>query len=60
LQPAPNGAALLNALAARTGGHVLSLDDPSAVFSGDSGGGTVRLRFFSRLRGLSWLRGAAT
>lgn len=84
LQPAPNGGALLNALAARTGGRILSMDDPGAVFSGTSGGGTalrdyrpvwfipltaafvlllielaVRLRFFSRLRGLPWLRGTA-
>jgi Ca-activated chloride channel family protein len=33
LQPAPDGAALLNALAARTGGRILSLDDPGIVFS---------------------------
>lgn len=33
LQPAPGGAALLRALAARTGGRVLSLDDPGQVFA---------------------------
>jgi hypothetical protein len=34
LQPAPGAAALLRALAARTGGRVLSLDDPSQAFAG--------------------------
>ena len=32
LQPAPGASALLRALAARTGGRVLSLDDPGAAF----------------------------
>lgn len=31
--PAPDGPALLNAIAARTGGRVLSLDDPGAVWN---------------------------
>lgn len=33
LQPASNAAPLLRAIAARTGGRLLSIDDPSAVFS---------------------------
>jgi len=40
LQPAPNAATLLRALAARTGGRVLSIDDPSSVFSRDGLRGT--------------------
>ncbi len=84
LQPAPNGGALLTALAARTGGRVLSMDEPGSVFAGTAGNGSalrdyrpvwfvplaaafalllielaVRLRFFSRLRGLRLARGAA-
>lgn len=34
LQPAPGADALLRALAARTGGRVLSLDDPTTAFAG--------------------------
>jgi len=35
LQPAPDADALLRALAARTGGRVLSLDEPAEVFADD-------------------------
>jgi hypothetical protein len=41
LQPAPEGHALLAALAARTGGRVLSMDEPGAVFSGAGLSGTA-------------------
>lgn len=37
LQPSPDAAALLRAIAERTGGRVLSLDDASSVFSGGTG-----------------------
>ncbi len=40
LQPAPGAPALLRALAARTGGRVLSLDDPGPAFAGDGLRGT--------------------
>ncbi len=42
LQPAPGAATLLRALAARTGGRVLSLDDPAAVFAGELPGTPLR------------------
>jgi Mg-chelatase subunit ChlD len=35
LQPAPGGVALLEELAARSGGRMLSLDDPAAAFSAE-------------------------
>nr|MBA3450209.1 VWA domain-containing protein [Chloroflexia bacterium] len=38
--PAPGGAALLASLAARTGGRVLSLDDPAAVWNAPSPAGS--------------------
>ncbi len=38
--PAPGGPALLASLAARTGGRVLSLDDPGAVWDAPSPGGS--------------------
>ena len=38
--PAPGGAALLASLAARTGGRVLSLDDPAAVWDAPAPGGS--------------------
>jgi len=41
LQPAPGAPALLRAIAARTGGRVLSLDDPSTVFDAGAGRGTA-------------------
>ncbi|HEY7035553.1 MAG TPA: VWA domain-containing protein [Thermomicrobiales bacterium] len=41
LQPAPEGHALLAALAARTGGRVLSLDDAGHAFSGTGLSGTA-------------------
>ena len=40
LQPAPGAAALLRAVAARTGGRVLSLDDPAQAFAGGGLSGT--------------------
>jgi Mg-chelatase subunit ChlD len=40
LQPAPDGRAFLAAIAQRTGGRVLSLDDPGAVFAASAGPGT--------------------
>lgn len=40
LQPAPEGTALLRALAARTGGRLLSLDDPSGAFAAEGLRGT--------------------
>lgn len=40
LQPAPGAPALLRALADRTGGRVLSLDDPSTAFADDALRGT--------------------
>jgi len=40
LQPAPDAPALLRELAARTGGRVLSLDDPAAAFAGGELSGT--------------------
>ena len=42
LQPAPDGDALLRAIAARTGGRVLSLDDASDVFIGGGAGAALR------------------
>lgn len=42
LQPAPDGDALLRAIAARTGGRVLSLDDASDVFVGGGAGAALR------------------
>jgi hypothetical protein len=42
LQPAPGGADLLRAIAARTGGRVLSLDDASGVFAGGLPGSPLR------------------
>jgi hypothetical protein len=39
LRPAPGGDELLRALAARTGGRVLDLDDPGAAFAAGRGGG---------------------
>lgn len=41
LQPAPHAHALLRALAARTGGRILSLDEPGEVFSSSSLSGTA-------------------
>jgi Ca-activated chloride channel family protein len=41
LQPAPNGGALLTALAARTGGRILSMDDPGSAFAGTTGNGSA-------------------
>jgi Mg-chelatase subunit ChlD len=38
--PSPNGATLLASLAARTGGRVLSLDDPGAVWEAPVAGGS--------------------
>ena len=38
--PAPEGPALLASLAARTGGRVLSLDDPGAVWDAPAAGGS--------------------
>ncbi|MER3438279.1 MAG: hypothetical protein C4346_12220 [Chloroflexota bacterium] len=40
LQPAPDGRAFLAAIAQRTGGRVLSLDDPGTVFDASAGTGT--------------------
>ncbi len=43
LQPAPGAPALLRELAARTGGRLLSLDDPAAAFTGaDPAGSPLR------------------
>ena len=42
LQPAPGGADLLRAIAARTGGRVLSLDDANGVFAGGLPGSPLR------------------
>ncbi|MEA2595081.1 MAG: hypothetical protein QOF01_1550 [Thermomicrobiales bacterium] len=41
LQPSPNGVGLLAALAARTGGRVLSMDEPGDVFTGSGLSGTA-------------------
>jgi Mg-chelatase subunit ChlD len=41
--PAPNGPALLRSLAERTGGRVLSLDDPGAVWSAPAPNGSPLL-----------------
>jgi Mg-chelatase subunit ChlD len=40
LQPSPSAATLMSAVAARTGGRVLSLADPSAAFADDGLSGT--------------------
>jgi Ca-activated chloride channel family protein len=39
--PAPNGASLLASIAARTGGRVLSLDDPGSVWNAPAPGGNL-------------------
>lgn len=41
--PAPSGPALLRSIAARTGGRVLSLDDPAAVWQAPPSGGSPLL-----------------
>ncbi|MDQ3410970.1 MAG: VWA domain-containing protein [Chloroflexota bacterium] len=45
LQPAPGAPALLDAIAARTGGRLLSLDDPGQVFAVTAASGTSLQEF---------------
>lgn len=48
LQPAPGGGALMQTIAARTGGRVLTLDDPGAAFSSEGLSGTALQTYNAR------------